>query len=125
MDERIRAGGLLTTETEEVDLGEHAGVQLTGHIERRILRVGLGLFGLRLELAHARAASIEASGPRGIEVHTVPANPDPWVTTAQRVVLFAILTELLPRLIGRRPVPHSGLASRLHSRDHGGAHGTD
>jgi hypothetical protein len=125
MDEGIRAGGLLTTETEEIDLGEHEGVRLTGRVERRILRLGLGRFGLRFEFALERPASVETNGPRGREVHSVPSNPDPWVATAQRIVLIAILAELLPRLIGRRPVSHSEGASRLQSDRHGGAHGSD
>jgi hypothetical protein len=59
---------------------------------------------LGLKLARARPASIEASWPRGIEVYSVPANPDPSIATAQHIILFAHLTELLPREIGRRPV---------------------
>ena len=126
MNERVRAGGFLTTESSEIDLGEHEGVHLSGHLERRVLRIGFGgRRGLRLEFARTRPTAVEASSLAGVEVHRLRPAPDPWIEAAQWLVIVAVATALIPRLLRRRTVSHSVAAGRLQLADHGGAHGTD
>ena len=103
MNASVDAGGLLTTETREIDLGEHEGVRLSGHIEQRMLRIGFGRGGhFRLELTRERPMLIRATGPAGSKDHWLPANPDPWLEAVQRIALVAVVTALIPRL-WRRP----------------------
>jgi hypothetical protein len=102
MDAPFAAGGLITTETEVVDLGLHYDVQLSGVVERRILRIGFGQGpGIRLELARARPTSVVAVTAGQEVVHRLPANPDPWIVLGQRLLLISAVGWLLPRLLRR------------------------
>ena len=103
MNRRSGVGGLLTRETEQVDLGEHAGLRLEGRIERRTLQIGLGgRRGVRLELSRARPTSVQVSGASGVEVVRMAANPDPWLEAAQRILALTIASMLVPWLLRRR-----------------------
>lgn len=102
MAARFDAGGLITTETEVVDLGLHHDIQLSGLIERQTLRIGFGRdIGIRLELARSRPTSVVATTTGQEVVHRLPANPDPWVVFGQRVLLISVVAWLLPRLLHR------------------------
>jgi len=108
MNDRFEAGGLLTTDHESVDLGEHHGTRLEGRIERRTLRIGIGgRRGLRLELARARPTAVSvtaalADGSTSEVVHVVRPNPDPWIVTGQRLLVLTVASALLPWLWRRR-----------------------
>ncbi|MDA0353076.1 MAG: hypothetical protein O3A10_12805 [Chloroflexi bacterium] len=103
MNERFDVGGLLTSDSESIDLGEHHGHRLEGRVERRTLRLGIGgSRGFRFELARARATSIRIDGPTGELVQRVPANPDPWLAALARMAAMALATALLPWLFRRR-----------------------
>lgn len=103
MNDQFEAGGLFSTDIESVDLGRHHGIQLHGEIVRRRLRIGVGgRRGVRIELARARPTSIRAIGPAGESVHRLPANPDPWLEAAQRLIALTVATSLLPWMLRRR-----------------------
>ena len=107
MNARSGAGGLFTTEIEAVDLGEHRGMRLEGRVERRVLRIGIGgRRGFRLELARRRPTAVQVSSPAGIEVRRIPANPDPWIATAQRLIALTVATTILPWLLRRAATAH-------------------
>ena len=96
MTSRFDAGGLLSTDVELVDLGSHHGLRIEGTVVRRTLRIGLGgRRGLRIEIARARPTSIRAIGPAGEQVQRLPANPDPWLETVQRVAALTVAAALL------------------------------
>jgi hypothetical protein len=102
MDAPFAAGGLITTETEVVDLGLHHDVQLSGIVERRTLRIGFGRGpGIRLELARSRPTSVVAVTGGQEVVHRLPANPDPWIVLGQQLLLISAVGWLLPRLLRR------------------------
>jgi hypothetical protein len=103
MNERFDAGALISADTQAVDLGDHDGVQLEGRVVRRRLRIGIGGDrGIRIELTRLRPTSIRAIGPGGDVVHRLPANPDPWLEAAQRLIALTIVSAILPRVLRRR-----------------------
>lgn len=102
MTTRFDAGGLITTETEVVDLGRHHGIQLSGLVQRQTLRIGFGRdVGIRLELARSRPTSVTATTDGQEVVHRLPANPDPWIVLGQQLLLISAVGWLLPRLLRR------------------------
>jgi len=104
VNSRSGAGGLFSTETEHVDLGEHRGIHLEGRIQRRTLRLEAGgRRGFRFELSRARPTSVRLSSPAGVEVRRIAPNPDPWIEAAQRLLALGVASLLLPRLLRRRP----------------------
>ena len=128
MNAGFGAGGLLTTETREIDLGEHEGVRLSGRVDQQVLRIGFGRRRrFRFQVTRERPTGVRAVGPSGTEDHRLPPNPDPWLSALQQIALVAIATALIPRLWRRRPVSPSvsrwAAAGRLHRT--GGPHGAD
>ena len=102
MNAPFAAAGLITTETEVVDLGLHYDVQLSGVVERQILRISFGKSpGIRLELARACPTSVVAVTAGQEVVHRLPTNPDPWIPLGQQLLLISAVAWLLPRLLRR------------------------
>ena len=113
-------GGLLTTEVVYTDLGTYNGRQLRGRVERRQLRIALGSTRvLRLNLTRLRPVGIEVR--TGSERWDVPihAPRDPWIRTAQRLLLLWASSVALLQLTGR--LTRGGRARNGHTRQQAAA----
>lgn len=110
-------GALLTTEVEYTDLGEYGGRRLRGRVERRILRLGAAPHSrFQFTLVRARPTAVEVWSPSEADTRPeaagalaegaiasvpIPAPVSPFARLAQGVVLLALATWLLPRLLAR------------------------
>ena len=115
-------GGLLTTEVEYTDLGSYHGRQIRGRVERRQLRIALGSTrALRLNLTRLRPVGIEVR--RGSERWDVPirAPREPWIRTAQRLLLLWASSVALLQLTGRQLTGRQ-LARRRRARQESARH---